>query len=255
MLSLSVCKVDPVFCGFESTQSALLIAYAYTLLITAKCQTGAKLSCKSFARVIQTEMARWPGALLCTMQCYTAKDKVGATVFCVLTRITMHHSQCIIRSQERKTRCQRVRLHGALVQRRIVMIPEQIVPGNHVLHASPMQLRYQTQPNRQLMRPKVILHARFHANLQILLVHRIVLIPDDAAEAIALLGRHQDAVLAMVLVRIAGSREIRPEHHQRLGQRDLRFGVVVRKVTEAIDERRTEHVGQIFAVHGAHALR
>lgn len=85
-------------------------------------------------------------------------------------------------------------------------------------------------------------------------MRRIVLFPNDAAEAIALLGRDQNRVLAMVLVGVAGAREIAPEDHERLGERHLRLGVVPWEVAEALDERRAEHVRQILAVNGAHPL-
>lgn len=58
---------------------------------------------------------------------------------------------------------QRIRLDGAVVQLRILVVLEQIVARNHVLHAGAVQLGYEAQPDGQLVGAEVVLYARFHA--------------------------------------------------------------------------------------------
>lgn len=58
---------------------------------------------------------------------------------------------------------QGIRLDDALVDVQVVVVLEEIVPRHHVLHAGLVQLRYQPEPDRELVRPEVVLDARFHA--------------------------------------------------------------------------------------------
>ena len=57
---------------------------------------------------------------------------------------------------------QRVGTNGTVVQVGVVVIPEEVVPGDDVLHARPVQFRDQSKPHAQLVSPEVVLHARFH---------------------------------------------------------------------------------------------
>jgi len=58
---------------------------------------------------------------------------------------------------------ERIRPHEAIVQAGIAVTAEQIVPGIDVLHPGAVELRDEAQPYRELMRPVVILHLRFHS--------------------------------------------------------------------------------------------
>lgn len=53
---------------------------------------------------------------------------------------------------------------------------------------------------------------------------------------------------------LPGASKVGPEYHHRLGKSRLRFGVVLRKVTKAVDQWGAENVGQVLAVHSAHSL-
>lgn len=58
---------------------------------------------------------------------------------------------------------ERVRSHGAVVQAGVAVAAEQVMSGIDILHSGAMKLRDEAQPDRQLMRPVVIFHLRFHS--------------------------------------------------------------------------------------------
>lgn len=61
---------------------------------------------------------------------------------------------------------QQIRFNWTVVQVYIFVVLEHIVARNHIFHAGPMQLGNETQPDRQLMCPEMVLHAWFHAYIK-----------------------------------------------------------------------------------------
>lgn len=57
----------------------------------------------------------------------------------------------------------RIRSDDAVVKIVVVVVPEQVVPGDHVFHSGAVKFRDEPQPNRELMRSEVVLHPGFHA--------------------------------------------------------------------------------------------
>lgn len=57
---------------------------------------------------------------------------------------------------------ERIRTHSAIVEVGIVVVPEEVVSGHHVLHPGAMQLGNETQPDAQLVGTEVVLHSGFH---------------------------------------------------------------------------------------------
>lgn len=58
---------------------------------------------------------------------------------------------------------ERIRSYGAVVQAGVAVAAEQVMSGIDILHSGTMKLRDEAQPDRQLMRPIVIFHLRFHS--------------------------------------------------------------------------------------------
>lgn len=83
----------------------------------------------------------------------------------------------------------------------------------------------------------MILHLWPHADLQVFLVHRIVLIPRQAPETAFLPAGGQKRVVSTVVidhVRVPSSDEVGKELHDALGECHFRPRVVPRKVTEPV---------------------
>lgn len=56
-----------------------------------------------------------------------------------------------------------VRSDGPVVHVAIIMVAEEVVLGDNILHAGAMKFRDEPEPHRELVSPEVILHAGFHA--------------------------------------------------------------------------------------------
>ena len=57
---------------------------------------------------------------------------------------------------------QRVRAYEAVVEARVRVAPEQVVPRFHVLHTCSVELGDEPQPDGELVGPVVVLYLRFH---------------------------------------------------------------------------------------------